>query len=94
MFSLGAVFFNLLTGRYLFSAETPDMLLRANILCDLSIIKSYLTHVTHHCKDLVMWMLEKDPEDRPDPKKALKHPWFQCDKSILKDLLLMNTVTL
>jgi len=41
-----------------------------------------------------MWMLEKDPEERPDPKNALKHPWFQSDISILKDLLRMNSVAL
>jgi serine/threonine protein kinase len=35
-------------------------------------------------------MLEKDPEDRPTPKEALKHPWFKCDKNILKNLLNMN----
>lgn len=35
-------------------------------------------------------MLEKDPDDRPTPIEALKHPWFKCDKQILKNLLKMN----
>jgi serine/threonine protein kinase len=38
----------------------------------------------------VTWMLEKDPDDRPTPKEALKHPWFKCDKEVLKNLLTMN----
>lgn len=38
-----------------------------------------------------MWMLEKDPEDRPTTRDALKHPWFKEDKSIIKDLLMQNT---
>jgi hypothetical protein len=35
-------------------------------------------------------MLEKNPDDRPTPKEALKHEWFKCDKNILKNLLGMN----
>jgi serine/threonine protein kinase len=60
------------------------------MICDLSSIKKYLSHTTHHCKDLVTWMLEVDPEDRPTPKEALKHSWFKCDKDVLKNLLNMN----
>jgi len=90
MFSLGSVFFNLLTGFFLFSGHTPELLLLSNISCDLSMIKKYLQHTTHHCKDLVTWMLEVDPDDRPTPKEALKHPWFKGDKGILKNLLNMN----
>ena len=39
-----------------------------------------------------MWMLEIDPDNRPTPKEALKHPWFKCDIGILKRLLKMNTL--
>jgi len=35
VFSLGSVFFNLLTGRYLFSAQNQDDLLIKNVKCDL-----------------------------------------------------------
>ncbi len=35
MFSLGSVFFNLLTGCFLFSGNTPEMLLLSNMQCDL-----------------------------------------------------------
>jgi serine/threonine protein kinase len=90
MFSLGSVFFNLLTGCFLFSGNTPEMLLLSNMQCDLRYIKQYLQHTTHQCKDLVSWMLERDPDDRPTPKEALKHEWFKCDKDILKNLLNMN----
>ncbi len=93
MFSLGVVLFNLLTGCFLFSGATPEALLQANIYCDLSFIRKYLQHTSHHCKDLVLWMLEKDPEDRPTPKEALKHQWFKCDKEVLKNLLSINDLT-
>ncbi len=93
MFSLGVVLFNLLTGCFLFSGETPEALLQANIICDLKFVKPFLQHTSHPCKDLVTWMLEKDPEDRPTPKEALKHEWFKCDKEVLKNLLSINDIT-
>jgi serine/threonine protein kinase len=49
VFSLGAVFFNLLTGRYLFSGENMDQTLRRNVRCDLTGIDKYLTHVSKNC---------------------------------------------
>ncbi len=93
MFSLGSVFFNLLTGCFLFSGATLKELYTANEKCDLSQIKNYLQHTSHHCKDLVTWMLEKDPLERPSPKEALKHAWFKSDKAILKNLLSVNDIT-
>lgn len=40
----------------------------------------------------MMWMLEAEPEDRPTAKQALRHHWFKCDKQVLRDLLLYNSV--
>ena len=42
IFSLGALFFNLLTGRYLFSGENMNQTLRRNVRCDLSGVTKYL----------------------------------------------------
>ena len=50
IFSLGAVFFNLLTGRYLFSGENMDQTLRRNVKCDPTGVENYLTHVSVHCQ--------------------------------------------
>lgn len=36
IFSLGSVFFNLLSGRFLFSGNTVDECLKANSQCDVS----------------------------------------------------------
>ena len=46
IFSLGSVFFNLLTGRYLFSADNQQELLIRNVKCQISHIKKYLSHVS------------------------------------------------
>jgi serine/threonine protein kinase len=42
IFSLGSVFFNLLTGMFLFSGETVDQTISLNAICDLSHIKPFL----------------------------------------------------
>ena len=76
IFSLGSVFYNLLTGRFLFNADTPAMLMKANGACDLSKIKQFLGNTSKTCQDLLMWMIEADPEDRPSAKESLKHDWF------------------
>ena len=31
-------------------------------------------------KDLLSWMLSRDPNDRPSAEEALKHPYFQSEK--------------
>ena len=92
MFSLGAVFFNLISGRYLFSGKDLQELLKRNIECETSTIKQFLMSNSPQCRDLMMWMIEADPMDRPTPKQALKHPWFTQDKQILKDLLKINNI--
>jgi serine/threonine protein kinase len=42
VFSLGALFFNLLTGRYLFSGESMEQTLRRNVRCDISGVTKYI----------------------------------------------------
>lgn len=92
IFSLGSVFYNLLTGRFLFNADTPAMLMKANGACDVSKIKQFLGNTSKTCQDLLMWMIEADPEDRPSAKESLKHDWFQQDKDIIMNLLKQNNL--
>lgn len=84
---MGSVFYNLLTGRFLFLGETADLCLKLNAECNLSKVKPFLSHISELGRDLLMWLLEADPEDRPSAKEALKHDWFQEDKAIITDLL-------
>lgn len=42
IFSLGSVFFNLLTGHYLFNGSTTEELVYKNMECDLSMLRMYL----------------------------------------------------
>ena len=35
-------------------------------------------------------MLKQDPDHRPFAREALAHQWFQQDRNIIRDLLVMN----
>jgi serine/threonine protein kinase len=84
---LGSLFFNLVTGRYLFNGINKEQILSRNRKCDLSMIPDYLNEVSEPCRDLIMWMLDSDPGNRPSAKDALMHSWFKNDSEIIKELL-------
>ena len=91
IFSLGCVFYNLLTGLYLFSGKDTNHILRSNWKCDLSNIKSFLKDISPQGRDLLLKILSPNPDYRPTAKDALKHEWFSCDRAILSNLMLVNT---
>ena len=76
---MGSLFFNLVTGRYLFNGINKEQILARNRFCDLSMIPEYLQEVSEPCRELIMWMLEADPGLRPSAKEALLHSWFKKD---------------
>ena len=49
IFSLGSVFFNLLTGHYLFTGSNLDQVLKQNESCDLTQIGLYVGHTSPQC---------------------------------------------
>ena len=90
VFSLGTVFYQLLVGDYLFDGKTAKSIMKRNIDCDLTHAYKYMNRMSPLCKDLLLQMLEADPEDRPTAKQCLSHQWFKQDKEIIKDLLEYN----
>lgn len=68
IFSLGSIFFNMLTGRYLFPGTRTSEVLKKNMDCDLDWLKYFFEDVTPDCKNLILQMLEKDPSKRPSAK--------------------------
>ena len=91
IFSLGSVFYNLLTSSYLFTGDSKDELLELNRECDNEeAIENLTPIVSSKCLDLIICMLQKDPAYRPSPREALQFEWFQCDKTILTNLLVIN----
>lgn len=73
IFSLGSVFFSLLTGCYLFAGDDQDDVACENYLCNLDHVEQYVGGASENCKDLLYKMLTKDPENRPSAKDALLH---------------------
>ena len=77
IFSLGSVFFNLLTSCYLFTGETGNDKLLCNKECDNFGAIEYLRPlVSTKCLDLIVCMIQKDPALRPTAKEALQFQWF------------------
>ena len=93
IFSLGATFFNLITGLYLFSGKTAMQVMQANAECDIrGRLSKYLTRSTILCQDLMKRMLTKDPAMRISTGEALLHPWFLRDKVIINELVNLNDI--
>lgn len=92
MFSLGSVFYQLLTGEYLFDGSTAKEIMQKNVDCNLRHAVKHLKQMSSHCADLLLSMLETDPKERPTPQKALAHAWFKSDHAILKDLVTYNAI--
>ena len=90
VFSLGCVFFNLLTGRYLFGGNSRNEVLRHNEKCDLSTKHKYVSQVSQQGQELLFKMLSSSAKDRPTAREALQHPWFVDEHVILNNLLHMN----
>ena len=57
LFSLGSIFFNLLTGRFLFNGTRVNELLRLNMVCRLDHIHKYLSSVSVAGRELLLKML-------------------------------------
>eukprot|EP01090_Pellita_catalonica_P011801 TRINITY_DN2419_c0_g1_i1.p1 TRINITY_DN2419_c0_g1~~TRINITY_DN2419_c0_g1_i1.p1 ORF type:complete len:311 (+),score=43.54 TRINITY_DN2419_c0_g1_i1:372-1304(+) len=79
VYSLGVIFFIMLTGGYPFSTdvnlhhqEQTDAEFLANL--------SYPAGVSNQSKDLILHMLEKDPAKRPSMATVLTHPFFGAMK--------------
>jgi serine/threonine protein kinase len=62
------------------------------VKCEISHINKYLKNNSPQCQDLLMKMLDADPDHRPSAKEALEHEWFKQDKEILKELLIINDI--
>jgi len=42
-----------------------------------------MINLSEHCKELVLWMLNLEPGNRPTAKEALLHPWFKSDEGVI-----------
>ncbi|CAK86608.1 unnamed protein product (macronuclear) [Paramecium tetraurelia] len=81
MFSLGVIFYRLLSRKSLFSGNNSDEILENNkkFRCN-----NHLKDCSNEISDLLKQMLQKDPNKRISPEQALRHPFF--DDTISGDL--------
>ena len=77
VFSVGVIFYIILTGRPLFKGNTPDEILEKNMKCVYEFNDRQWESITPSAKDLVTKLLIEDPDERITTKQALEHPWFQ-----------------
>jgi len=87
IFSIGCIFYRLLTGTKLFKGNSAKEIFEKNKECKINLQKPSLCHVSNLAKDLLSKLLEKDVQKRPGAVEALRHPFFDQDQeSSLKEL--------
>lgn len=77
IFSLGAVFFKVITGKSLFCGEDRKTILNNNKRC--TFVRSILTDLKPYSKDLqelMFSLLCKHPQSRPSAEEALNSGFF------------------
>jgi len=80
MFSVGVIFYIILTGRPLFKGNTPDEILEKNMNCDYTLNDRQWESISESAKDLCLKLLKEDPAVRFTARQALQHPWFGSDQ--------------
>lgn len=82
MFSLGVVFYELLTWQRAFPGNSEEEVLRKNknVFIDFKIMDTLFIHDL--CQDLVMKMTAPNPEARIRPAEALRHPFFSQENLV------------
>eukprot|EP00347_Sterkiella_histriomuscorum_P020728 403336705 len=79
IFSLGCVFYNLITGRYLFAAHTMQKLILSNKFAypqDIIGRTEFADDIPSECVDLLLKMLDRNPLKRPNAAQCLQHDLF------------------
>ena len=76
IFSVGVIFYIILTGRPLFKGNSPDEILNKNMKCEYQFCDRQWENISMTAKDLVQKLLVEDPSQRITARDALLHPWF------------------
>lgn len=81
IFSLGSMFYNMVTGKMLFSGnDTHQILFKNKYLDTSSIIDTTCQHISNECRDLLKKMTISNPDHRLSAEESLEHDWFKKDR--------------
>ena len=84
IFSLGCLFYNIVTGKALFSGQDHQSVLFKNKYLDTnSIIDATCQHVSSECRDLLKRMTQHKPDNRASAEQCIQHDWFSMDRAQL-----------
>uniref|UniRef100_A0A6P6YJ37 Probable serine/threonine-protein kinase 2 n=1 Tax=Dermatophagoides pteronyssinus TaxID=6956 RepID=A0A6P6YJ37_DERPT len=64
VFSLGVIFFTMLTGKEPFSAKNNEMTLRRNAKCEVQFTEPVFDTLSEKCKSMLAWLLQRNPEKK------------------------------
>jgi serine/threonine protein kinase len=91
IFSLGCLFYNIVTSSTLFSGKSTEQILYSNKYTNpLSKVQIKVKNVSAECKDLLLKCLSKSPEGRPTAGECLQHKWFAKDRTSLQNTVVTN----
>ncbi|KAH8740859.1 Ser/Thr protein kinase [Cryptosporidium ryanae] len=77
VFSIGVVLYTLLGGSPPFPGSNMKEILKKNIQGNVQFTSSRWKNISSSVKDLIKWMMAKDPESRCSAAQAIYHPWFE-----------------
>ncbi|KAJ1604601.1 Ser/Thr protein kinase, partial [Cryptosporidium canis] len=77
VFSIGVVLYTLLGGSPPFPGSNMKEILKKNIQGNVQFTSSRWKNISSSVKDLIKWMMAKDPESRCTAAQAIYHPWFE-----------------
>lgn len=92
IFSLGSLFFNLISGTSLYKGSSAKEVLKNNKYTNpIPTIENKLSgHVSRECVDILKLMVTPEPDQRPSAEQCLHHAWFAKDREALDNSLMIN----
>ena len=87
LWSIGVIAYCLLSGRPPFYSKDKDELFKLIRNNPVRFKKKVWENISDSAKDFIKFILNKNPKDRPNPRNALQHIWFE---KILKEDMNFN----
>ena len=80
IFSVGAIFYKILTGANLIRGSNTEEKLSKNKACQFEFNEHQWKYKSEAARNLVNLLLKENPEERITASQALQHPWFNQDR--------------